>query len=58
MSESCNIGGDDTSAEQELLTLAKEHPDDFRAFAEKADEPIQSRLLRLLDQTDAEGEDR
>lgn len=40
------------SAEAELRDLAREHPDEFRAFAEKAAEPIRSRMLRLLNEAD------
>lgn len=50
MSEAGDAGGGDRNAEQELRTLAEEHPDDFRAFAEKAAEPIRARLLRLLEE--------
>lgn len=37
------------SATEDLQELAREHPDEVRRFAEKADEPIRSRLLRLLE---------
>ena len=36
------------SATDDLQELAREHPEEVRRFAEKADEPIRSRLLRLL----------
>lgn len=42
------------TAEQELRALAEKHPADFRAFADKADEPIRSRLFRLLKEADTE----
>lgn len=44
----------EVTAEQELRALAEEHPADFRAFADKADEPIRSRLFRLLEEADTE----
>lgn len=40
-------------AQEELQALATEHPDEFRAFAEKAPEPIRDRLLRILDENEA-----
>lgn len=43
----------EADATAELKALAEEHPEDVRNLAAKADEPIRSRLLRLLD--DAEG---
>lgn len=48
--ESREADGGDRSAAQELRALAEEHPGDFRAFAEKAEEPIRGRLLRILDE--------
>lgn len=39
----------EADATAELEALAEEHPEDVRSLAAKADEPIKSRLLRLLD---------
>lgn len=38
----------EADATAELEALAEEHPEDVRSLASKADEPIKSRLLRLL----------
>lgn len=55
--DSREADGGDRSAAQELRALAEEHPGDFRTFAEKAEEPIRGRLLRILDEEHGDGGD-